>query len=391
MNKDIVIIGGGSAGLSLACSLSDTNLKIAIIEQKSISHLAHPIYDGKEIALTHFSKKILEQINIWNYFPKNKISHIKEAKVMDGNSPYTLNFDRRKIRKDALGYLISNNLIRKALYEEANTKKNVEIIYDSSISKITTNNHYASIILTNKKKISASLIVAADSRFSQIRRNMGISANMQDFGRVAIVCKMKHKKSHNNIAYECFHYGETLAVLPLIHNTSSIVITVPTKKSIDIMNMNKNKFNYYVSNKFGNKLGNMELINKRFLYPLIGVFADNFIGCRLALIGDAAVGMHPVTAHGFNLGLKGQNTLSLEIKSGLMNGLDIGSPTILKKYEKKHKRASKPLYLGTNTLVKLYTNDSLFSKIIRKTMLRIGNNFIPAKRKIINQLTEITQ
>ena len=81
MNKDIVIIGGGSAGLSLACSLSDTNLKIAIIEQKSISHLAHPIYDGKEIALTHFSKKILEQINIWNYFPKNKISHIKEAKV----------------------------------------------------------------------------------------------------------------------------------------------------------------------------------------------------------------------------------------------------------------------------------------------------------------------
>tara|TARA_B100000378_G_C17762569_1_gene313672 strand:- start:176 stop:559 length:384 start_codon:yes stop_codon:yes gene_type:complete len=127
------------------------------------------------------------------------------------------------------------------------------------------------------------------------------------------------------------------------------------------------------------------------MYSLVGVFADRFISHRFALIGDAAVGMHPVTAHGFNLGLRGQNTLSLEIKSALMHGLDIGSQVILKNYQSKHRRASKPLYLGTNAIVKLFTDDSFFSKIVRKTVLRIGNNFIPAKRKIMDQLTEVLE
>ncbi|HIC43892.1 MAG TPA: FAD-dependent hydroxylase, partial [Sulfurimonas sp.] len=292
--------------------------------------------------------------------------------------------------KDALGYLVSNHLIRKALYDEIITKPNIKIISNTSILKVSTNNEYASVMMTNKKKIQASLIVAADSRFSQTRRNLGISATMQDFGRVAIICRMKHTKHHNNIAYECFHYGETLAVLPLIQNTSSIIMTIPTEKSAKMMNLNKNEFNTYVSKKFKNKLGDMKLIDKRYMYSLIGVFADKFIACRFALIGDAAVGMHPVTAHGFNLGLRGQNTLSQQIKSALMLGLDIGSSIILEKYQSQHRRASKPLYLGTNAIVKLYTNDSLFSKIIRKTVLRIGNNFIPAKQKIMNQLTEVS-
>ena len=155
------------------------------------------------------------------------------------------------------------------------------------------------------------------------------------------------------------------------------------------MNINKNEFNSYITNKFENKLGKMELHDKRHMYPLVGVFAEKFINCRFALIGDAAVGMHPVTAHGFNLGLRGQNTLALQIQTALMYGLDIGSQTILEKYQLKHKRACKPLYLGTNAIVKLYTDDSFFSKILRKTVLRIGNNFIPAKKIILNQLTEV--
>ena len=219
---------------------------------------------------------------------------------------------------------------------------------------------------------------------------MGISATIQDFGRVAIVCKMQHQKSHNNIAYECFLYGETLAVLPLIQNTSSIIMTIPAEKSTKMMNLNQSEFSTYVSNNFKKKLGKMKLLDKRYLYPLVGVFADSFIANRFALIGDAAVGMHPVTAHGFNLGLRGQNTLSLQIKFALKRKLDFGSLKILERYELRHRRASKPLYLGTNAIVKLYTGDTLFSKIVRKAILRIGNNFLPAKKKILDQLTEIS-
>ena len=208
---------------------------------------------------------------------------------------------------------------------------------------------------------------------------MGISANINDFKRTAIVFKMIHEKPHNNIAYECFHYGETLALLPLTNNTASIVMTIPTEESENMMKTNDKIFNHYISNKFKKKFGKMRIVSKRFIYPLTSVYAEEFIKCRYALIGDAAVSTHPVTAHGFNLGLRSQNTLYLQIQSALKHGLDIGSLIVLKKYQSKHRLASKPLYLGTNAIVKLYTNNSLFSKFIRKTMLRIGNNFMPAK------------
>ena len=390
VKRDIVIIGAGPAGLSLACSLADTNLKITVIEKQSVKHLSSPSYDGREIALTHFSKKMLQNLGVWKRISSDLISPIKEAKVLDGNSSYALHFDSHKVHKEALGYLVSNHLIKKVLYKEAITKSNIKIITNTSVVNVSSRKQYAFIKTSNKKTIRAPLIVAADSRFSQTRENMGISASMNDFERVAIVCKMKHVKQHRNIAYECFNYGETLAVLPLMKNTSSIIMTVPAEKSEILMNMNKEKFNICITNKFKKKFGNMKLLSKRHSYPLVGVFADRFVANRFALIGDAAVGMHPVTAHGFNLGLRGQNTLSLQIKFALKRKLDFGSLKILERYELRHRRASKPLYLGTNAIVKLYTGDTLFSKIVRKAILRIGNNFLPAKKKILDQLTEIS-
>ena len=205
-------------------------LKLLLSKKQSIRHLSSPSYDGREIALTYFSKKILENLGVWKRISPKLISPIKEAKVMDGNSSYAMHFDCHKVRKNALGYLVSNHLIKKALYEEVVTKPNIKIIPNTSVIDISSRKQCAYIKIANKKTIQALLIVAADSRFSQTRENMGISASMNDFERVAIVCKMKHEKLHHNIAYECFNYGETLAVLPLMKNTSSIIMTVPAEK-----------------------------------------------------------------------------------------------------------------------------------------------------------------
>ena len=358
MKNKVIIIGAGPAGLSLACSLADTDIEITIIEKQSTKHLSSPSYDGREIALTHLSKKILEELGVWKRLSSKTISPIKEAKVLDGNSSYALHFDRHKIHKKALGYLVSNHLIRRALYQEAITKPNINIISDTSVVNVNTDEYSAFARLSNKKKIQAPLVVAADSRFSPTRQDMGISADIHDFERVAIVCRMNHQKQHRNIAYECFHYGETLAILPLAQkNTSSIIMTIPVETSSLFMDMNTEEFNSFITKKFKNKFGNMTLLNKRYQYSLVGVFADQFVANRFALIGDAAVGMHPVTAHGFNLGLRGQNTLSLQIKFALEHGLDIGFLQTLETYQLRHRRASRPLYLGTNDIVKLYTDD----------------------------------
>jgi 2-polyprenyl-6-methoxyphenol hydroxylase-like FAD-dependent oxidoreductase len=132
----------------------------------------------------------------------------------------------------------------------------------------------------------------------------------------------------------------------------------------------------------------MKLDTQLFAYPLISTYAQKFYAPRYALLGDAAVGMHPVTAHGFNFGLRGADTLAREIQAGLQTGMDIGSASVLKNYSAAHRQATRPMYLGTNMLVKLFTNRSQPAAFLRATLLRLGNHLPPAKRMIMNQLTE---
>lgn len=389
MKTDLIIIGAGPVGLCFALSLKNTDIRVVIIDQQSHDVLSHFEPDGRDIALTHFSKQLLEDICVWNHIPNEFISPIHEAKVLDGDSEYALHFDAKTSNKNTLGYLVSNHALKEAIYKESETITNLTKIYDQTIKFISTNDESAVIILSNGDKIEASLIVAADSRFSKTRELSGIKAYQYDFNQEAIVCKMEHEKPHHQIAYECFLYDGTLAVLPLVGNVSSIVITVPTNKSKFIANYSEEQFNLYVEKRFKNKLGKMKLIGKRHQYPLIGVYADRFVSNRFALLGDAAVGMHPVTAHGFNLGLQGQNTLATLIKSARKKGLDIGDWILLKKYQLGHHSACRPLYLGTNAIVFLFTNDSFISKLLRKIILRVGNNCYPFKKIIIKQLTQI--
>ncbi len=390
MKADIVIIGAGPAGLSFAKSLEKTGLKIVVVEKQSDAQLANPEYDGREIALTHFSRAVLRQFGVWDNIDPQYIAPIKEAKVLDGNSPYALHFDYREVCDDCLGYLVSNHVIRKQLYEAVRGNDNTQLICEMAVDSIHLQNGCElAVVLADGTNISAALVVAADSRFSSSRRNMGISASMQDFGKTAIVCKMKHSKPHYSTAYEYFRYGGTLAVLPMNDDCSSIVITAETNKAADIMALDPIAFAADVEQQLHYKLGEMELVSDRYSYPLVAVYANSFVASRFALIGDAAVGMHPVTAHGFNLGLKGQYILAKEIKNALQCGSDIGARRVLSAYNIKHRKASMPLYLATNALVKLYTNERDIAKIMRKLILRLGNRIIPAKRSIMHQLTEI--
>lgn len=386
--SDVIVIGAGPAGLCLARNLADTGLNIAIIEKQKKSALTSPQYDGREIALTHFSCQALKELGIWDLIPPEEISLIHDAKVLNGDSDYALHFSHAESGKKNLGFMISNQAIRKAAYLSLAGKKNVSLITGSEVSSVDSGPDLCRVTLDNGKTMSASLVVAADSRFSATRRMMGISASMLDFGRTCIVCTMKTSKPHDKTAFEFFHYGRTLAVLPLQDKKVSIVITLATQECPNLLKMSPQEFAKDIESRTEGKFGTMRLTSELFTYPLVATFARCFHARRFALAGDASVGMHPVTAHGFNLGLKGTVTLADEIKRSLSLGQDIGSEEPLKRYSDKHRRACRPIYLGTNALVKLYTTETAPARLARTAMLRLGNRIRPAKRLIMNQLTE---
>lgn len=385
---DIAIIGGGPAGLCFAAGLAGTGLKIIIVEKQAEAVLADPPYDGREIALTHHSYALMKKLGIWNLIPAAKISRIKDAKVLNGKSNYALHFSHTESGKENLGFMIANNEIRRAAYQAVKKSKNVELLTETEVTTVTTNELTADITLSDGKKLSTALVVAADSRFSPTRKMMDIKTEHLDFERTCIVCRMQCEKPHDEVAYECFQYDQTLAVLPLNNQQVSIVVTLDTSDSQRTLAMTPEEFAEDIASRIDGRLGKMKLVSKLFPYPLIGTYADKFYARRYALLGDAAVGMHPVTAHGFNFGLRGGDVLAKQIINAQKLGLDIGSSNVLRQYHIQHRVHTRPLYLGTNALVKIFTRDNKPMRIVRDTLLRLGNRLPPVKKLIMKQLTE---
>ncbi len=388
MNYDIVIIGGGPVGLSFACSMIKSKLKVLLVEKSPLSSIANPNADGREIALTHQSRKVLTELDVWTLINQDEVSPLKEAKVFDGNSPSLLNFNTKKSSIDALGYLVPNQLIRKALFERVIQAENIDIINEVSVEDVITDLNIAKIKLSDGRLIDTKLVVAADSRFSSIRGKMGIPSLMKDFSKVMITTRMTHEKPHNHVALECFNYGHTLALLPMNGNVSSVVLTVPANKAEEMLQLDEVDFNELITQGFNNRIGGMVQVGKRHSYPLMGVHAQRFQSLRSALIGDAAVGMHPVTAHGFNLGLRGQNILAESIYEALDKDGDIGSSAVLKRFEKKQINLTRLMFFGTNGIVALFTNDDAIAKQVRRFVLRFADKFPPVKALITQHLTE---
>jgi ubiquinone biosynthesis UbiH/UbiF/VisC/COQ6 family hydroxylase len=218
---------------------------------------------------------------------------------------------------------------------------------------------------------------------------MGSPAHLHDFARVVIVARMTHERANDGIAYECFLLGGTLAVLPLNGNQCSVVITLSADRAAEMANAPAAQFNRWVAQQFEHRLGTMQLTGERHSYPLVAVYARHFCAPRFALLGDAAVGMHPVTAHGYNFGLYGVESLVKEIAGAQRSGDDIGAEALLRRYQRIHRRATLPIFLGTNALVKLYTDDRLPARVARRGLLRIADRVPPLKGWITRHLTNI--
>ncbi len=391
MHYDIIIVGAGPAGLAFARSLRDSDLKVLIVEKQAQAQIEKPEYDGRDLALTHLSRKTMLELGVWQLIPEQSISFVREAKVLDGESLLSLDFDPPQGEDLPLGYMISNHHIRQACYNAVKDLENVTILYGQSVSDVSATDSRASVILEEGERYTANLVVAADSRFSETRRKMGISADMFDFAHSAIVCRVEHDKEHNNTAWEIFQYGRTLAILPQHDRQSSVVITVPGNQVDEILSLSAEAFASDLGNRFNHRLGEMKLVSERHHYPLVAVHAKRFYAQRFCTIGDAAVGMHPVTAHGWNLGLRSQATLSQLVLRAHKRGRDIAAVDILRRYETLHMRATRPLYHGTNALVRLFTDDRLPARTLRKGVLQASRLIPPIKWMIQHKLGEMEE
>jgi ubiquinone biosynthesis UbiH/UbiF/VisC/COQ6 family hydroxylase len=263
----------------------------------------------------------------------------------------------------------------------------VTLLAGRAVTGIQSDDDGACLTLDDGRTLEAPLVVAADSRFSETRRAMGIPASMHDFGRTMLVCVMSHAVPHEHVAWEWFDYGQTLAMLPMNGQRASVVITLPNREIERLKALDEEAFNREVERRFLHRLGEMRLVSTRHAYPLVGVYPRRFVAQRFAVVGDAAVGMHPVTAHGFNLGLVGAELLSAAIVKAHERGGDIAEAALLSRYERELRVATRPLYVATRAIAMLYTSDHLPARLLRDAALRFGNGFAPFRRAVAGTLT----
>ena len=391
LHRDVVIIGAGPAGLSFARAVAASGLRITVVEKSPAAVLADPPYDGREIALTHKSKEIMQALDMWQRVDEHEIYKLKDAKVVNGRSGYQLHFPQPKSARgkptDTLGYLISNHNIRRVAHAAVQTCPNIELLCGVGVQDVHTDKEAATVNLEDGRRLHAKLLVAADSRFSQTRRQLGIAADMHDFGRTVIVFRMRHSVSNQHSAFECFHYGRTLALLPLEENLTNCVVTIDSHRADSLLQLSPEALAADIEQQLQGRLGSMTLASTLHTYPLVGVHANAFHAQRSALVGDAAVGMHPVTAHGFNLGLESADILARLVNQAAQKGQDIASGSLLAQYQREHMRNTRPLYHGTNLMVRLFTNEAPPAKVLRSLILRVSNNLPPIKHLISRQLT----
>lgn len=392
-DADVLIVGAGPAGLALACALADAGLRVRVLEQAPLATLPAPPEDGRDIALTHRARRILQQLGLWEHLPNDDIAPLKAAQVTNGRSPLVLPFDARADGHEQLGWLVPNHLIRAACFAGALARgERVRVQGDAQVTALATDAAGARLTLADGTELRAPLVVAADSRFSTLRRMAGIGARMLDFGRTAIVARMRHEREHDGTAHECFLQGHTLAMLPMAGRQSSAVWTVSSDGAAELMAAPPEEFAARVDQAFGHRLGRLHLTGQRHAYPLVAVYAERFCRDRFALIGDAAVGMHPVTAHGYNFGLYGIEVLAREL-TGLAVGRPGGLPhaaalnQALQRFANEHRRTTWPIYLGTNLVVKLFTDDRPPALLAREAIVRLSNLLPPIRRAVARQLT----
>jgi 2-octaprenylphenol hydroxylase len=391
-SADIIIIGGGMVGLAVAGLLADTRYQIKIIERSAPTLTEETA--NRVSAINAASQKMLEKIGAWEKIPADRLSPYDKMQVWEKDSFAKIGFDNndpliKQLGLSQLGYIIENQHIQYALWQQVSQLSNVEIIL-SSPQTLGVSDNGAFLTLDNGEMLSAKLIIGADGANSWLRRQRSIPITSRDYQHTALVCNVKTTEPHHQTARQIFSPDSILAFLPLPDEYQcSIVWSLPPERAQQLVGCDENEFNKALTIAFDNALGLTQLQSSRAIYPLTARYARDFAQSRIALVGDAAHTIHPLAGLGVNLGFADAQCLAEELKKLVEQGKDCGEYRHLREFERQRKLEATKVLAAMEGLKQLFSGDNPLKKLVRGIGLSLTDQLPPVKRFLISQAVGI--
>ena len=382
-DSDILIAGGGLSGLPLALACAQGGLSVTVVDALDPATATDAKFDGRVSAIAFASCRMLAQLGVTQHLegqmqPINDIM-VSDGRVREGASPFFLHFDHREIGDEPLGHLIENRHMRIALQKAVADQPLIRLIAPQSVTRVDYGAQ-AVATLGNGEKVSARLCFAADGRGSPTREAAGIKTVGWDYGQTGIVCTVEHEIPHDGVAQEYFLPGGPFAILPMVGNRASLVWTEKTADAKAILTLSDEAFADEMRARFGDYLGDCAPVGPRWSYPLTLQLARDYVRPRLALVGDAAHGIHPIAGQGLNLGLRDVAAAAEVVVDAARLGLDIGALDVLERYQRWRRFDNVALSLLMDGLNRLFSNDIGPVRLARDLGLGLVNQIGPARR-----------
>jgi 2-octaprenyl-6-methoxyphenol hydroxylase len=378
--SDAIIIGGGLVGMTLALALDAHGLSSAVVDSADLSATVRPGFDGRASAIASASARMFEAIGLMDRIGAQGCP-INEIRVTDGLSPLNLHFDAREGDGGPLGYMFENRILRAALIEAGQAAANVALLAPARYRTVERTATGATVELDDGTVLKAPLVIAADGRRSALREAAGIRTASWRYDHSAIVTMIEHEAPHGNIAFELFYPTGPFAILPMLPGArSAIVCSVWTDDAPAYLGLPERAMAAELDKRMGGFLGELKLIAPASSYALGFHHAERYVDERLALIGDAAHGIHPIAGQGLNMGLRDVAALTEVLVEGARLGLDLGAPEVLARYQRWRRLDNAMVAGATDVLNRLFSLPGRPAAAVRRLGLAAVHHLPPLKR-----------
>lgn len=390
MQADVLIVGGGLNGPALALALAQAGLSVAVIDARPAPQRAEAGFDGRAYALAIASKRLLQAIGIWRSV-EAQVQPILRIKTSDGRpgqgpAPFFLTFDADEIEEGPMGYMLEDRFLYAAFLQAMRTTDGITLLSGEKVEAQEVTAAGVSVRLASGKTLTGRLLVGCDGRGSGVAERAGIRRLGWGYGQTALVTAVHHEKPHEGTAYQYFMPSGPLAILPLPGgHHSSIVWSETEAVAAEIQALDDAGYLEALKPRFGGFLGELSLAGERFTYPLSLSLAERFVEERVALVGDAAHGVHPIAGQGLNLGLRDVGALAEVVVNAARRGEDIGSAVPLGEYQRWRRFDATALALGMDAVNRIFSNDNPVLRLGRDLGMGMVNALPGLRRRFIRQ------